>query len=106
MNCITTQTEFVQQPADVGMYDMDFTAKYLVGTGDTAGNLLAFTYQANSDGFEALSQTTIGDPVTAGILRVRAAGGVDGGVYKVTARIATAQGREKEHDITVLVREL
>ena len=102
----TTQTEFVQQPADVAIYEMDFAAKYLAGTGDTAGNLLAFTFQANPDGFVALSQTAIGQPVPGGVLRVRASGVIDGGAYKITARIGTAQGREKEWDITVLGREL
>jgi F420-0:gamma-glutamyl ligase len=102
----TTQNEFVQQPLDVGIYEMDWAAKYLAGTGDTAGNLLAFTFAANADGFVALAQTAIGDPVPAGIVRVRCAGGINGGAYKVTARIATTQGREKEWDIAVLVREL
>ena len=106
MTCATSQTEFVQQPADVGIYEMDFAAKYLAGTGDTAGNLLDFSFTANADGFTALSQTAIGQPVPAGVLRVRAEGGVDGGFYKITARIGTVQGREKEWDITVLVREL
>ncbi len=101
-----TQKEFVQQPLDVGIYELDFAAKYLAGTGDTAGNLLAFGFTPSSDGFSATPQTAVGDAVTGGILRVRCAGGVDGGVYKVTARIGTTQGREKEWDVTILVREL
>ena len=102
----TTQTEFVQQPADVAIYEMDFAAKYLAGTGDTAGNLLAFTFEANPDGYVALSQTAIGQPVPDGVLRVRASGGVSGAVYKITARIGTTQGREREWDVTVIVKEL
>jgi hypothetical protein len=102
----TTQTEFVQQPADVAIYEMDFAAKYLAGTGDTAGNLLAFTFAPNADGFVALSQTAIGQPVPLGVLRVRASGGVNGADYKVTARIGTVQGREKEWQVTIIVREM
>lgn len=101
-----TQTEFVQQPADVGIYEMDFAAKYLAGTGDTAGNLLAFTFAANAHGFVATSQTAINQPVPSGVLRVRASGGASLTDYKITARIGTVQGREREWDITVLVREL
>lgn len=101
-----TQTEFVQQPADVGIYEMDFASKFLAGTGDTAGNLLAFTFSANTDGFVALAQTAIGQPVPGGVLRVRASGVANGADYKITARIGTTQGREKEWDIFILGREL
>jgi hypothetical protein len=85
---------------------MDFAAKYLAGTGDTAGNLLAFGFAPNADGFVALAQTALGQPVPGGVLRVRASGGVSGADYKVTARIGTTQGREREWDITVIVRAL
>jgi hypothetical protein len=99
----TTQNEFVQQPLDVGIYEMDWAARYLAGTGDTAGNLLAFGFTSNTDGFVATSQTAIGQPVPGGVLRVRASGGVSGADYKVTARIGTVQGRTREWDITVIV---
>jgi hypothetical protein len=49
--------------------------------------------------------TRFGQPVPGGVLRVRASGGVSGADYKVTARIGTVQGREREWDVTVIVRE-
>lgn len=40
--------EFIKQPADIEIYEIDYAAKYLAGTGDTAGNLLALTADAGS----------------------------------------------------------
>lgn len=97
-----TLKTFVKQPADVEVYEIDWAAKYLAGTGDTAGNLLALTAEA---GITATPEVAIGQPVTGGVLRVRVTGGTSGSSYKVTARLATSGGREKEADILVQVAE-
>lgn len=97
-----TLKTFVKQPADVEVYEIDWAAKYLAGTGDTSGNLLALTADA---GITVTPEVPIGQPVAGGVLRVRVSGGNTGNSYKVTARLATSGGREKEADILVQVAE-
>lgn len=97
-----TLKTFVKQPADVEVYEIDWAAKYLAGAGDTAGNLLALTADA---GITATPEVPVGQPVTGGVLRVRVSGGTNGSSYKVTARLGTTGGREKEADILVQVVE-
>lgn len=94
--------EFTKQPADVEVYEIDYAAKYLAGTGDTAGNLLALTADA---GITVTPEVTVGQPVTGGVLKVRVAGGANGQSYKITARLGTVGGREKEAEILVNVVE-
>jgi hypothetical protein len=53
----------------------------------------------------AAAATVGAQPVTGGVLRVRVSGGSSGTSYKVTARLATTGGREKEADILVQVAE-
>jgi hypothetical protein len=43
--------------------------------------------------------------VAGGVLRVRVQGGTNGQSYKITARLGTSGGREKEADILVQVAE-
>ncbi len=93
---------FIKQPGDVEVYEIDWAAKYLAGTGDTAGNLLALTAET---GITATPEVAIGQPVPSGVLRVRVSGGTSGSSYKVTARLGTSGGREKEADILVQVVE-
>lgn len=93
---------FIKQPGDVEVYEIDWAAKYLAGTGDTAGNLLALTADT---GITVTPEVAIGQPVTGGVLRVRVTGGTSGSSYKVTARLSTSGGREKEADILVQVAE-
>lgn len=93
---------FIKQPADVEVYEIDWAAKYLAGNGDTAGNLLAVT---SDPGVTVTPQVSIGQPVPGGVLQVRVAGGTSGQQYKVTARMGTVGGREKEADILVQVTE-
>lgn len=97
-----TLKTFIKQPADVEVYEIDWAAKYLAGAGDTAGNLLAITADA---GITVTPEVSIGQPVSTGVLRVRVSGGTSGSSYKVTARLGTAGGREKEADILVQVVE-
>lgn len=93
---------FEKQPADVEVYELDWQVKYLAGVGDTAGNLLAL----NSDsGVTVVPQIAVGQPVPGGLLRVRVSGGTAGQSYKITARLGTSGGREKEADILVQVVE-
>ena len=93
---------FTKQPADIEVYEIDYAAKYLVGAGDTAGNLLALTSDA---GITVVPEIAVGQPVPTGVVRVRVSGGTDGQSYKITARLGTAGGREKEAEITVALRE-
>lgn len=94
--------EFTRDPVEVEVYEIDFAAKYLAGTGDTAGNLLAFTADT---GITVTPEVTVGQPVTGGVLKVRVAGGTNGQSYKITARLGTVGGREKEAEILVNVVE-
>jgi hypothetical protein len=93
---------FIKQPADVEVYEIDWAIKYLAGTGDTAGNLLALSHDP---GVAVVPQIAVGQPVTGGLLRVRVSGGTTGQSYKITARLGTSGGREKEADIVVQVAE-
>lgn len=93
---------FEKQPADVEVYEIDWAARYLADTGDTAANLLAVT---NDSGITVVPEIAVGQPVPTGVLRVRVSGGTSGTSYKITARLGTAGGREKEADITVQVTE-
>lgn len=43
--------------------------------------------------------------MTSGIVKVRVSGGTDGQSYKITARLGTAGGREREAEIVVNVAE-
>lgn len=97
-----TLKTFIKQPADVEVYEIDWAAKYLAGAGDTAGNLLALT---SDPGVTVTPEVSVGQPVTTGVLRVRVAGGTNGQSYKITARLGTVGGREKEADILVQVAE-
>lgn len=93
---------FTKQPADIEVFEIDWAAKYLAGTGDTAGNLLAL---ASDAGLTVVPQTDVGQPLTGGVLRVRVSGGTHGQSYKITARLGTVGGREKEAEILVQVVE-
>ena len=93
---------FIKQPGDVEVYEIDWAAKYLAGTGDTAGNLLALSADT---GVTVTPETPVGAPVAGGVLRVRVQGGANGQSYKITARLGTSGGREKEADILVQVAE-
>lgn len=72
-----TQTEFVQQPLDVGIYEIDFSAKYLAGTGDTAGALLRPRSAADATG-------------TAAAARIRTASGGDDIITGLTVGLSAA----------------
>ena len=93
---------FVKQPADVEVCEIDWAVKYLAGVGDTAGNLLAVT---SDPGVTVVPQVSVGALVTGGLLRVRVSGCTAGQTYKITARLGTSGGREKEADILVQVVE-
>lgn len=97
-----TLKAFTKQPADIEIYEIDYAAKYLAGAGDTAGNLLALTADA---GITVVPEIAVGQPVPTGVVRVRVSGGTNGQSYKITARLGTAGGREKEAEIMVILRE-
>lgn len=94
--------EFVKQPADVEVYEIDYAAKYLAGTGDVATNLLALSSDA---GITVTPEVAVGGAVPGGVVRVRVSGGMPGRAYKITARLGTVGGREKEAEILVNVVE-
>jgi hypothetical protein len=93
---------FTKQPADIEVYEIDWAAKYLEGTGDEAGDLLALTPEA---GISVTPEISVGQPLAGGVLRVRVSGGTHGQSYKITARMSTSGGREKEAEILVQVVE-
>lgn len=92
----------IKQPADVEVYEIDFDAKYLAGANDTASTLLAVTAEA---GITVTPEVPVGGALSSGVVRVRVSGGDDGQAYKITARISTTGGREKEADVSVQVTE-
>lgn len=93
---------FTKQPADIEVYVIDYAAKYLAGAGDTATTLLALTADA---GVTVVPETAVGQPLASGVLRLRVSGGTHGQSYKITARLGTVGGREKEAEIVVQVTE-
>ena len=86
---------FRKQPADVQDYDIDFSP-WLVGFGDT-GTTLNVVAEPGI--------TLDSSSFAAGVAKVWLSGGTDGTNYKITARLTTINGRVKEVEIRVRVKE-
>lgn len=87
---------FTKQPADQLDYDLDFS-DWLTGT-DTINGAVAVS--SVPDDLEVLSVS-----VTDQIVKVWLVGGTTGLTYKITVTVTTAQGRIKELDFKVRVKE-
>lgn len=89
--------KFYKQPADVQDYDIT-CVDWLTALDDTA---LSVTCPDVSGITQPIAAT-----VTAGIVKVWAAGGTDGVDYKYTITLVTVGGRTKQFEITIKVREV
>lgn len=88
---------FQKQPGDQLDYDLDF-ADWLTAS-DTITGAVAIS--------SAPEEFTIGSVVVASpTVKVWVSGGVSGATYKVTATITTAEGRIKELEFKIRVRDL
>lgn len=88
---------FQKQPADQLDYDMDFS-DWLTES-DTITSAEAVS--SIPEELEVLSVL-----VDSPIVKVWIAGGLDGTTYKVTSTIATSEGRIKELEFKIRVKEL
>lgn len=88
---------FQKQPVDQLDYDLDFS-DWLTDT-DTITGVIAVS--SNPDELEVLSVSLIG-----AFVKIWVSGGLNGETYKVTSTITTSEGRIKELEFKIRVREL
>lgn len=88
---------FTKQPADQLDYDLDFSD--WMTDGDTITGAVAVSSVPTE--MEILSVT-----VTDQIVKVWAAGGETGSTYQVTTTVTTNEGRIKEIDFKIRVKEI
>lgn len=87
---------FTKQPADQLDYDLDFS-DWLTATDTITGVVATSSVPAE---LEVLSASVAGPMV-----KIWIRGGVSGATYKVTATITTSEGRIKELEFKIRVRE-
>lgn len=85
-----------KQPSEVLDYDVDFS-RWLPDT-DT---ILGVVTELSVDGELVIDSVQIASPV----VKVWVSGGVDRKTYKVTIKVATEEGRVKEEEFKVRVRD-
>lgn len=88
---------FQKQPADQLDYDLDFSDWI------TAGDIITGAAAISSD---PTKLTILSTAVLGQVVKVWLSGGENGATYKVTTTISTQQGRIKELDFKVRVREI
>lgn len=88
--------KYTKQPADVQDYDIT-CVDWLTRLGDTAASVVATADVGITQPFVA--------SVSAGIVKVWAAGGTDGQNYKYTITLTTTGGRIKQFEIVIKVKE-
>ncbi len=88
---------FQKQPADQLDYDLDFSS-WLSGTDEITG------VEAESDVPDEL--VILSASLSDQTAKVWVSGGEDGSTYKVTATISTTEGRVKELEFKIRVRNL
>lgn len=86
---------FIKQPADVLDYDIDYS-DWL-----TEGDNVASVATAVSDDGLTISQTAVIDPIA----KIWVTGGTAGETYKVTVTATTAEGRTKQDEFKIRVKE-
>ena len=110
----TRMRTFRRQPNEVLPYDIDFTewlAPLVVDAFESAQ--VTVTGAVNGDVSDVtvedvvlLSEDQAGTTIPVARIKVWLTGGVDGAVYKITARCDTEGGRRKEVDFRLNVREV
>lgn len=88
---------FYKQPADQLDYDLDFS-DWLTDSDTITGQVAVSSVPSE---LSILSVSTSGP-----IVKVFVAGGEDGSTYQVTATVTTAEGRIKELDFKIRVKEI
>jgi hypothetical protein len=88
---------FQKQPADQLDYDLDFS-DWLISSDEITGVVATSNLPEE---LLVLSASVIDQTV-----KIWIAGGLDGSTYKVTSTIATAEGRIKEIEFKIRVRNL
>jgi hypothetical protein len=91
---------FQKQPADQLDYDLDFS-EWLTGS-DTITGAVAVSDAPDEDDELVVESVSITDQQ----VKVWLSGGITGSTYKVTATITTSEGRVKELDFKIRVRNL
>lgn len=89
--------KYTKQPADVQDYDITCVA-WLASLNDTA---LSVTCPAVTGITQPIPAT-----ITAGVVKVWAAGGTSGTSYKLTITLVTVGGRTKQFEITIKVKDI
>ena len=89
--------KFTKQPADVQDYDISFV-DWLEALGDTA---LAVVVTADA----GITQP-IAAAITLGVVKVWVSGGTNGQSYKLTITLTTTNGRTKQVEIVIKVKEI
>ena len=95
--------EFTKQPGDNLDYDFKFL-QWLTSNGAT-DTLQASTTTSTVTVPAGLTAGTKQHNTTEGIVKQWLSGGTDGADYKITCQITSTQGRVKETEITIHVRE-
>lgn len=92
-----------QYRQDRATYKIDFDAKFLASTGDTAQTLNAV---GHDPGISVTSQVPVGGPLSSGVVHVAVDDPEATGDYKVWAQIRTVGGDERTGVIVVRVEDL
>lgn len=88
---------FQKQPADQLDYDLDFSE--WLADGDTITGVTAVS--------DVPAELVILSALVADqTVKIWVSGGLDGSTYKVTATVSTSQGRIKELDFKIRVRDI
>jgi hypothetical protein len=88
---------FTKQPADVLDYDLDFS-DWLTGT-DVLTGVVATA--SGPEDLQIQSASIVGQTA-----KIWISGGISGSTYKVTATISTSEGRVKQLEFKIRVRDL
>ena len=90
-----TRHKFVQQPAEVISYDIDF-GPWVEDRNDTVV----------SHSIDAEPGLTVTSSLAGNVVKVIASGGADGAQYKVTVRASTAASLVKEAEFVVRIKDV
>jgi hypothetical protein len=88
---------FVKQPVEVLDYDIDYSDWVISGD-----NIIAAGVDVQTDDPAlVITRVTVSDPV----VKVWVGGGENGTTYKVTLTVTTADGRVKQDEFRIVVRD-
>jgi hypothetical protein len=104
---MSTLKTFTKQPGETQDYDIDFSAYLddLSDEGDAQDVVAATGITVDQTSLITSTDKHAVPGVAGGVVKVWLSGGTEGSNYKITATLTSADGRVKEGDITVKVRE-